>query len=212
MPLCSWGVRGGRALSGFAGVAAGPCSRLPGHGRLILVDAFVVIVVGGMGSLGGAVLASFIIGELQSFGCFCSRIFLALIYMLMALVLVLKPEGLFGEAVMAVRAPSCKWWAAPGPGPVGHHALAAGPYQLRLFTEAVIFSLYAVSFNMLLGYAGLLSFVTPCSSAGGRSPGPGLSPPRGARHGRGGPGRGLHTLMAWWWGCCCLGSRAPLRL
>ncbi len=33
-----------------------------------------------------------------------------------------------------------------------------GPYQLRLFTEAVIFSLYAVSYNMLLGYAGLLSF------------------------------------------------------
>lgn len=66
--------------------------------RAILIDAFVVIVVGGMGSLGGAVLASLIIGQLQSFGVLLFPKFsLALIYMLMALVLVLKPEGLFGE-------------------------------------------------------------------------------------------------------------------
>jgi branched-subunit amino acid ABC-type transport system permease component len=63
-----------------------------------LIDAFVVIVVGGMGSLGGAVLASFLIGELQSFGVlWFPKFSLALIYMLMALVLILKPEGLLGE-------------------------------------------------------------------------------------------------------------------
>lgn len=89
----------GAALSGFAGVIAGPLlSVFPGMAGAILVDAFVVIVVGGMGSLGGAVLASFIIGELQSFGVLLFPDFsLALIYMLMALVLVVKPEGLFGE-------------------------------------------------------------------------------------------------------------------
>ena len=89
----------GAALSGLAGVTAGPLlSVFPGMAGAILVDAFVVIVVGGMGSLGGAVLASFIIGELQSFGVLLFPKFsLALIYMLMALVLVLKPEGLFGE-------------------------------------------------------------------------------------------------------------------
>jgi len=55
-------------------------------------------VVGGMGSLGGAVVASLIIGQLQSFGVILFPEFsLALIYMLMALVLVVKPEGLFGE-------------------------------------------------------------------------------------------------------------------
>jgi branched-subunit amino acid ABC-type transport system permease component len=58
----------------------------------------VVIVVGGMCSLGGAVLASFLIGELQSFGVlWFPKFSLALIYMLMALVLILKPEGLLGE-------------------------------------------------------------------------------------------------------------------
>lgn len=100
VPMVFMGVFAvGAALSGFAGVTAGPLlSVFPGMAGSILVDAFVVIVMGGMGSLGGAVLASFIIGELQSFGVLLFPDFsLALIYMLMALVLVLKPEGLFGE-------------------------------------------------------------------------------------------------------------------
>jgi branched-chain amino acid transport system permease protein len=89
----------GAALSAFAGVVAGPLlSVFPGMAQAILIDAFVVIVVGGMGSLGGAVLASFMIGELQSFGVlWFPKFSLALIYMLMALVLILKPEGLLGE-------------------------------------------------------------------------------------------------------------------
>jgi len=57
------------ALSGFAGVIAGPLlSTFPGMAQEILIDAFVVIVVGGFGSLGGAVVRHFLIGELQSFG------------------------------------------------------------------------------------------------------------------------------------------------
>lgn len=89
----------GAALSGFAGVIAGPLlTTFPGMGDAILVDAFVVIVVGGMGSLGGAVLASLIIGELQSFGVLLFPKFsLALIYLLMAVVLVVRPSGLFGR-------------------------------------------------------------------------------------------------------------------
>ena len=100
VPLVFMGVFAtGAALSGLAGVVAGPLMSVdPGMAGAILIDAFVVIVVGGMGSLGGAVLASFIIGELQSFGVLLFPQFsLALIYMLMAVVLVLKPEGLFGE-------------------------------------------------------------------------------------------------------------------
>lgn len=89
----------GAALSGLAGVTAGPLISVdPSMAGAILLDAFVVIVVGGMGSLGGAVMASFIIGELQSFGVLLFPSFsLALIYMLMAVVLVIRPEGLFGE-------------------------------------------------------------------------------------------------------------------
>lgn len=89
----------GAALSGFAGVIAGPLlTTYPGMAAEILIDAFVVIVVGGFGSLGGALLASLIIGELQSFGALLiPKLSMALIYMLMAAVLIIKPSGLFGE-------------------------------------------------------------------------------------------------------------------
>ena len=64
----------------------------------ILVDAFVVIVVGGFGSLGGAVIASLMIGELQSFGVLLfPKLSMALVYLLMAVILIVKPSGLFGE-------------------------------------------------------------------------------------------------------------------
>ncbi len=60
--------------------------------------SFVVIVAGGFGSLGGAVVASLLIGELQSFGVLLfPKLSLALVYLLMALVLIVKPSGLFGE-------------------------------------------------------------------------------------------------------------------
>jgi branched-chain amino acid transport system permease protein len=89
----------GAALSGFAGVIAGPLlSTFPGMATEILIDAFVVIVIGGFGSLGGALIASFMIGELQAFGTLLfPELSMALIYMLMALVLIIKPSGLFGE-------------------------------------------------------------------------------------------------------------------
>ncbi|HOK06570.1 MAG TPA: branched-chain amino acid ABC transporter permease [Syntrophales bacterium] len=89
----------GAALSGFAGVIAGPLlTTYPGMANDILIDAFVVIVVGGFGSLGGAVVASLLIGELQSFGVLLfPRLSVALVYLLMAAVLIIKPSGLFGE-------------------------------------------------------------------------------------------------------------------
>lgn len=89
----------GAALSGFAGVMAGPIlSTFPGMAQEILIDAFVVIVIGGFGSLGGAVIASLLIGELQSFGVLLiPKLSIALMYLLMAAVLIFKPSGLFGE-------------------------------------------------------------------------------------------------------------------
>jgi len=100
VPFVFIGVFGfGAALSGFAGVIAGPLlSTFPGMAQEILIDAFVVIVVGGFGSLGGAVVASFLIGELQSFGVLLfPNLSIALVYLLMAVVLITKPSGLFGE-------------------------------------------------------------------------------------------------------------------
>jgi branched-chain amino acid transport system permease protein len=100
VPLVFMGVFAfGAALSGFAGVIAGPLlTTFPGMANEILIDAFVVIVVGGFGSLGGAVIASLLIGELQSFGVLLfPKLSMALVYLLMAAVLIIKPSGMFGE-------------------------------------------------------------------------------------------------------------------
>jgi len=92
---------GGAALAGLAGVVAGPLlSTYPGMGLDMLVDLFVVVVIGGLGSLGGSFLASLIIGELQSFGVlFIPQLALVFQFLLMAIVLILRPAGLLGEKV-----------------------------------------------------------------------------------------------------------------
>lgn len=89
----------GTGLAGLAGVIAGPILGIyPGMALTVGMDVFVVVVVGGLGSLMGAIFASFIIGELQSFGVFFFPEFsIILIFLLMAVVLSIRPQGLFGE-------------------------------------------------------------------------------------------------------------------
>jgi branched-chain amino acid transport system permease protein len=89
----------GTWLAGLAGVIAGPfISTYPGMAGEILVDCFVVTVTGGLGSLMGAVLASFIIGQISSFGILIiPRFAIVFPFLLMAIVLIIKPSGLFGE-------------------------------------------------------------------------------------------------------------------
>lgn len=99
-PLVSLGVFSvGSALAAVAGVIAAPFLQAdPSMGAVILTDAFVVIVIGGFGSLLGALLASLMIGELQSFGILWFPQFaLVFQFLLMAGVLILRPQGLFGE-------------------------------------------------------------------------------------------------------------------
>ncbi len=100
VPLLFTGVFAfGAALSGFAGVIAGPLlTTYPGMAQDIMIDAFVVIVVGGFGSLGGALVASLLLGQVQSFGVLLfPKLSLVLIYLVMSVVLIVRPSGLFGE-------------------------------------------------------------------------------------------------------------------
>jgi branched-chain amino acid transport system permease protein len=99
-PIVSLGVfTVGSALAALAGVIAAPFLQVdPAMGSAILIDSFVVIVIGGFGSLLGALLASLMIGELQSFGIlWFSQLALVFQFLLMATVLILRPQGLFGE-------------------------------------------------------------------------------------------------------------------
>lgn len=71
----------------------------PGMGEAIIIDAFVVAVIGGLGSLKGAFLGALIIGLLSSFGTrFIPTFDMFLTFILMAGVLLWRPQGLFGEA------------------------------------------------------------------------------------------------------------------
>ena len=89
----------GTWLAGIAGVAAAPLLTVfPGMADQIGMNAFVVVVIGGLGSLGGAFLASLMIGELNAFGVqFIPRLAPVLMFTFMAVVLVIKPTGFFGE-------------------------------------------------------------------------------------------------------------------
>jgi len=104
----------GAALAGLAGLMAGPIYVVqPGMGELILIEVFVVIVIGGIGSIRGALAGALIVGMVDTFGRAFLKPALAtvlspaaaqaagpalasmLIYLLMAVVLALRPRGLF---------------------------------------------------------------------------------------------------------------------
>jgi branched-chain amino acid transport system permease protein len=100
VPIVFMGVfGGGAALAAVAGVIAAPFLTVYlGMADEVLLDCFVIIVVGGFGSLFGAFVASLMIGELQSFGIlWIPRLAIIFQFLLMAVVLVVRPTGLFGE-------------------------------------------------------------------------------------------------------------------
>lgn len=87
----------GCALAGLAGAVAAPLlSVTPDMGLQILIPTLIVIVIGGLGSLKGAVAGSLIYGFVQTFGAVLApQLASVLIYALLAAVLVIKPVGLF---------------------------------------------------------------------------------------------------------------------
>ncbi len=90
----------GVALAAFAGMIAAPVSSVyPGMGTQVLIICFVVVVIGGIGSLTGALVASLLIGLVDTFG----KVLLpqaagVSVYVLMAAILLWRPEGLFRKA------------------------------------------------------------------------------------------------------------------
>jgi len=104
----------GAALAGLAGLMAGPIYAVqPGMGEQILIQVFVVIVIGGIGSIRGALVGALVVGMVDTMGRAFLKPTLAailsptaaqnagpalasmLIYLLMAAVLTLRPQGLF---------------------------------------------------------------------------------------------------------------------
>ena len=92
---------GGVALAALAGMIAAPLSSVyPGMGGSVLIICFVVVVIGGIGSITGALIASLLVGFVDTFG----KVFFAEwsgvgVYLLMAVILVWRPEGLMKRGI-----------------------------------------------------------------------------------------------------------------
>lgn len=162
----------GAALAGLAGGLQLP--REPANIYLdtrVILDAFVVTVIGGLGSIGGALLASIIIGLLQAFGILIfPKSTLVLVFVVMAIVLMVRPWGLLGrpephaqsdlaETKTPQRMPS---WAgsaiAVTLAVLLLLPLVAPIYVVKLATQAIIFALLAFSLNFIVATGGILSF------------------------------------------------------
>ncbi len=89
----------GCLLAGLAGGLGAPVRSLtPGMGFSILIESFIVTVIGGMGSIAGALVGALLIGLIRSFGALGFPLFTdGLMYLFMAIVLIVKPTGLFGR-------------------------------------------------------------------------------------------------------------------
>ena len=89
----------GVALAVLAGMIAAPVSSVyPNMGGQVLIISFVVVVIGGIGSVRGALLASLLVGLVDTFGkVFFPEAAGVLVYLLMAIILLWKPEGLFRQ-------------------------------------------------------------------------------------------------------------------
>ena len=89
----------GVALAGFAGVLAAPIYSVnPTMGEQMIITVFAVVVIGGMGSIMGAILTGYMLGIIEGL----TRVFYpegsaVVIFVIMAIVLMIKPEGLFGR-------------------------------------------------------------------------------------------------------------------
>lgn len=163
----------GAALAGAGGALAVP--REPASLEIdltVIADAFVVVVVGGLGSIPGAFLAALIIAEVKAFciGLGYSQITLAVEFIVMAIVLVLRPSGLLGKPQALARGPASLQAPLAPPGRAWSAAMiallavlaalpaAAGDYTLVLMTDILVFALFAASLHFLIGPGGILSF------------------------------------------------------
>ncbi len=148
----------------------------------VIADAFVVVVVGGMGSIPGAFLAAFIISVVKAFctgigdvsilgiDVSFSKLTLVVEFIIMAIVLVVRPWGLLGKPQGTMRGPGIV--EPPLPRIDRRFLSIAGAlvlvlavlpalgdrYLLVLLIDILIFSLFAVSLHFLMGPAGMVSF------------------------------------------------------
>lgn len=164
----------GSAMAGLGGAL-----QLPKGGADLLMDfniltpVFVVVVIGGMGSLPGAYLAAIIISVLNVFGVtYLPQSTLVLMFIVMIIVLMIRPYGIFGREEIAGEhgqvgeperpikpaGPKVRMIVAAGLLVLALLPLYGSSFSQVLVTDILIFCLFAASLHFLLGLGGLVSF------------------------------------------------------
>ncbi len=138
----------------------------------VIVEVFVIVVIGGLGSVFGAFVAAVIVSEINAFGILIfPKISIIVVFLVMAAVLIVRPFGLFGRPEPPARAAPglgiVPWRPFTGPERLAALALLglaaalpmlAGPYALTVASEIAIFVLFAASLQFLMSVGGLTSF------------------------------------------------------
>src|SRR5215813_1794473 len=138
----------------------------------IIVDVFVVVVIGGLGSILGAFVAAVLVSELNAFGILIfPKISIILVFAVMAVVLIVRPWGLFGKREAAPRRTpgltvhpwrpltngerlaACAMLLVAAALP-----LIGGNYAVTVGSEIAIFVIFAISLHFLMAVGGLASF------------------------------------------------------
>jgi branched-chain amino acid transport system permease protein len=138
----------------------------------VIVEIFVVVVIGGLGSIVGAFVAAVLVSELNAFGILIfPKISIILVFLVMAVVLIVRPWGLFGkQEAPARRTPglAVEVWRPLTSGErisvviavivSAALPLVAGNYALNVGAEIAIFVIFAASLHFLMSAGGLASF------------------------------------------------------
>src|SRR5580698_9696748 len=138
----------------------------------IIVDVFVVVVIGGLGSIIGAFVAAVLVSELNAFGILIfPKISIILVFLVMAVVLIVRPWGLFGKQEAAARrTPGLtvnpwrplvsgeRWAVFAALAVAAMLPLVGGNYALTVASEIAIFVIFAASLHFLMAVGGLASF------------------------------------------------------
>jgi branched-chain amino acid transport system permease protein len=160
----------GSALAGLGGALQVPRQALTNvMDTTIITEAFVVVVIGGMGSLPGALLAAVVIGVVDALGVlWLPQFSLVMTFLVMAIVLIVRPWGLLGRPESQAR-------GAAGSGVGGERALGwrwalaalvvlvvlpplLSRFWVLVLVEILAFALFAGSLHLLMGTGGMVSF------------------------------------------------------
>ena len=160
----------GVGLAALAGVLAAPIYQVnPLMGANIIVVVFAVVVIGGMGSILGSVITGFSLGLIEGLTkVFYPEASTTVVFVIMAIVLMIRPQGLFGKSATQAGGVESAVASSVADGGRALNLTMLGLGVVLVFAPLVLYpqflmkalclALFALSVNLLLGFAGLLSF------------------------------------------------------